>query len=129
MRADNGEENAKIAFSIPFISDEFSADIRRCVQKADLQDTVRIVGVPPANLRKQLVRNRLYDRMCTMPSCVVCPFGREGDCMSSGVVYLITCQRCKEEYIGETGRPLSYYYHYERTFGWPQEGHHVCTVG
>ena len=26
--------------------------------------------------------------------------------MSSGVVYLITCQMCKEEYIGETGRPL-----------------------
>ncbi|VDO23031.1 unnamed protein product [Heligmosomoides polygyrus] len=26
--------------------------------------------------------------------------------MVSGVVYLITCSQCKEEYIGETGRPL-----------------------
>lgn len=26
--------------------------------------------------------------------------------MVSGVVYLITCFQCKEEYIGETGRPL-----------------------
>ncbi|VDO96898.1 unnamed protein product [Heligmosomoides polygyrus] len=37
---------------------------------------------------------------------MVCPFGKEGDCTASGVVYLITCTECNEEYIGETGRPL-----------------------
>ena len=26
--------------------------------------------------------------------------------MISGVVYHISCQSCKEEYVGETGRPL-----------------------
>ncbi|VDP19108.1 unnamed protein product [Heligmosomoides polygyrus] len=36
---------------------------------------------------------------------MVCPFGKEGDCRASGVVYLITCTECNEEYIGETGRP------------------------
>ncbi|VDP33937.1 unnamed protein product [Heligmosomoides polygyrus] len=34
------------------------------------------------------------------------PWGKEGDCTVSGVVYLISCQACGEEYIGETGRPL-----------------------
>ncbi|VDL65011.1 unnamed protein product [Nippostrongylus brasiliensis] len=97
---------SKIPFSIPFISDEISADIRKCVLKADLQDVVRIVEIPPATLRKQLVRNRLYDRSCSTPSCVVCAHGKVGDCTTTGVVYLITCQSCKEEYVGETGRPL-----------------------
>ena len=40
------------------------------------------------------------------PGCIICPQGREGDCMVAGVVYLITCQTCGGTYIGETGRPL-----------------------
>uniref|UniRef100_A0A183GHQ8 GIY-YIG domain-containing protein n=1 Tax=Heligmosomoides polygyrus TaxID=6339 RepID=A0A183GHQ8_HELPZ len=34
------------------------------------------------------------------------PRRKEGDCTVSGVVYLISCQACGEEYIGKTGRPL-----------------------
>ncbi|EYC02517.1 hypothetical protein Y032_0099g3160 [Ancylostoma ceylanicum] len=54
----------------------------------------------------QLVRNRLYDRLCITPNCVICSFGKKGDCIASSVVYLITCQACGDQYIGETGRPL-----------------------
>ena len=36
----------------------------------------------------------------------MCPYGRDGDCMSSGTIYLISCNVCGDEYIGETGRPL-----------------------
>ncbi|XGW34920.1 hypothetical protein V3C99_018739, partial [Haemonchus contortus] len=67
---------------------------------------VRVVEIPPENLKQRLVRNRCYDRICRTPNCVVCPNGQEGDCMTSGVVYLITCNLCEDEYIGETGRPL-----------------------
>ncbi|VDP14364.1 unnamed protein product [Heligmosomoides polygyrus] len=80
--------------------------LRACVRKADLQEVVRVVEIPPINLKGQLVRNRIYDRMCSTPSCVVCPNGKEGDCMTSGVVYLMSCRMCGQEYIGETGRPL-----------------------
>ncbi|EYC13370.1 hypothetical protein Y032_0044g948 [Ancylostoma ceylanicum] len=41
-----------------------------------------------------------------MPECIICPYGRSGDCMMSGVVYLITCRTCGDEYVGETGRPI-----------------------
>ena len=54
----------------------------------------------------QLVRNHLYDRLCETENCVICPNGREGDCMSVGIVCLISCNICGDEYIGETGRPL-----------------------
>ena len=99
-------EETKVPFCVPFISDDLSAAIRSCVKKAGLQEMVRVVDIPPSNLKQRLVRNRLYDRLCTTPSCVICPYGKEGDCMTSGVVYLISCLQCKEEYNGETGRPL-----------------------
>ena len=57
-------------------------------------------------LIKKLVRNLLYDRLCTTLNCVIYPNGRDGDCMSSDTVYLISCKACGDEYIGEKGRPL-----------------------
>ena len=29
-------------------------------------------------------------------------------CKSSNIVYIITCRRCGEQYVGETGQPLHY---------------------
>ncbi|KAK6730344.1 hypothetical protein RB195_007045 [Necator americanus] len=83
-----------------------SREVRGCLRKAGLKNDVRVVKIPPANFKGQLVRNRACDRLCTTPSCVVYPYGRESDCMISGVVYRITCKLCGDEYIGETGRPL-----------------------
>ncbi|EYC40361.1 hypothetical protein Y032_0618g716 [Ancylostoma ceylanicum] len=36
----------------------------------------------------------MYDRVCSTPKCVVCPEGRAGDCMISGVIYMICCKSC-----------------------------------
>ena len=71
-----------------------------------LEDSVTLIEIPPNTLRQRLVRNCIYDRLCETPNCKVCPYGRDGDCMCSGIVYLITCETCGDEYIGETGRPL-----------------------
>ncbi|KAK6760781.1 hypothetical protein RB195_022012 [Necator americanus] len=81
-----------------------SRAVRGCLRKAGHQIDVRVVEIPPANLKGQLVRNRA--NLCSTPSCVVNPYGREGDCIVSGVVYRITCRLCGDDYIGETGRPL-----------------------
>ncbi|KAJ1359206.1 hypothetical protein KIN20_017892 [Parelaphostrongylus tenuis] len=39
-------------------------------------------------------------------NCVVCPNGREGDCMSLSTIYPIFSTICGEGYIGDTVRPL-----------------------
>ncbi|KAK6737845.1 hypothetical protein RB195_020135 [Necator americanus] len=96
----------KIPFGLPYISDEMSRAARGCLRTAGLENDVRVVEIPPTNLKGQLVRNRAYDRLCTTLNCVVCPYGREGDCMVSGVVYRITCRLCGDDYRGETGRRL-----------------------
>ena len=96
----------KVPFCIPFISDEMTAVIRQCLEKSRLDDKVAIVEIPPSNLKRILIRNRMYDRLCATTDCKICPNGKQGDCMSAGVVYLITCKECNDEYIGETARPL-----------------------
>ncbi|KAK6764542.1 hypothetical protein RB195_024751 [Necator americanus] len=56
---------------------------KRCLRRADLDSSVSVVEIPPNNLKRQLVRNRLYDTICTTPNCIICPTGRPGDCLRS----------------------------------------------
>ena len=83
------------------------AAIKQCIRRAQLEDEVILVSIPNDNIKKQLVRNRLYDRECTTEQCIVCPYGRVGDCAKVGVVYQLQCLSCNALYIGETGRALS----------------------
>ncbi|KAK6733436.1 hypothetical protein RB195_017275 [Necator americanus] len=52
--------------------------VRASLRQAGLQDSVRVVDIPPVNLKQQLVRNRAYDGLCETPNCIVCPNGRQG---------------------------------------------------
>ncbi|VDM62607.1 unnamed protein product [Angiostrongylus costaricensis] len=54
------------------------------LRKSGLENYVTIIDIPPNTLRRQLVRNRLYDRLCSSENCMICPNGRDGDCMSLG---------------------------------------------
>ena len=94
---------SRVTFNLPFISDKISIAAKQCLKRAGLEDSVTLIEIPPNTLRQRLVRNRIYDRLCETPNCKVCPYGRDGDCMCSGIVYLITCETCGDEYIGETG--------------------------
>ncbi|KAK6763287.1 hypothetical protein RB195_023843 [Necator americanus] len=100
------EKTVKIRFNLPFISDDMSNAVRARLPKVSLQNLVRVVDVLLANLKKQLVCNRAYDRICETPNCVICPNGRQVDCVVTGVIYLTCCQQCGAEYIDETGRAL-----------------------
>uniref|UniRef100_A0A0K0DIX9 GIY-YIG domain-containing protein n=1 Tax=Angiostrongylus cantonensis TaxID=6313 RepID=A0A0K0DIX9_ANGCA len=80
--------------------------MKRCLRTADLVESVAVIEIPPNTLRRQLLRNRLYDRLFETQNYVICPYGRDGDCMSSGAIYLISCGICGDEYIGEAGRRL-----------------------
>ncbi|VDO63803.1 unnamed protein product [Heligmosomoides polygyrus] len=66
-----------------FIKDALSTQQRDCVRKAEPDDLARVV-------------ERVYRPACTVGKAAVV----------LGTVYLITCSRCNEEYIGETGTSL-----------------------
>ncbi|EYC42564.1 hypothetical protein Y032_0526g2936 [Ancylostoma ceylanicum] len=91
---------------MPFILDEVSRATRLCLRRANLESLVTLVELPSNNLKHQLIRHRIYDRLCTTSNCAVCPFGREGESMRSCVIYVIKCREYGDEYVGETARPL-----------------------
>ncbi|KAK6731093.1 hypothetical protein RB195_007514 [Necator americanus] len=75
----------RIPLCIPFVSDSLTAAIHRTFLRAQLQDDVVLVNIPNDSIKRQLVRNRFYDRQCVSECCVVCPFGKAGDCANIGV--------------------------------------------
>ncbi|KAK6761217.1 hypothetical protein RB195_022327 [Necator americanus] len=97
----------RIPLCIPFVSDSLTAAIHRTLLRAQLQDDVVLVNIPNDSIKRQLARNRFYDRQCVSECCVVCPFGKAGDCTRIGVIYQIECLTCNAIYIGETGRMLN----------------------
>ena len=77
----------KLPLCIPFISDRVSAPINRSIVRAQLQNDVVSVNIPNDNIKQQLVRNRLYDKQCITPNCIICPYGKPGDCDKACVIY------------------------------------------
>ncbi|EYC27367.1 hypothetical protein Y032_0009g677 [Ancylostoma ceylanicum] len=92
----HNHEGSRIPLCLPFISDEVSAAIQKCIFRAQLQNDVVLVSIPNANIKKQLVRNRLYDRQCISEQCIVCPHGKEGDCAKEKCTLI----RINEEFSG-----------------------------
>ena len=64
-----------------------------------------VVNLPIRNIEQQF-RNRVYDRVCTLIGCVVCPYGAIGGCMKIGIVYRMECMDYHAVYVGETDLPL-----------------------
>ena len=86
-----------------------------------LRDMLVRAKLPENNPRKS-VRNKNGMKKCQ--KCVICPFVNEcksvqstyglhsttinepTNCNSTNVIYVITCIKCHEQYIGQTGRPF-----------------------
>ena len=89
---------------IPYITENFSVSLQHIFLKYGM--TVNIVANAPRTLRQLLVRSRLYDNFCNSSSCPACVHD-SGICQIKGAVYRVRCSECGQDYIGETGRPLS----------------------
>ncbi|EYB83376.1 hypothetical protein Y032_0337g2918 [Ancylostoma ceylanicum] len=74
------ERDTKLLLCLPFISDRIRTDIRKCPSRAQLHDDVALVNIPNENIKRQLIRIRLYDKACISGNCVICPYGKVGDC-------------------------------------------------
>ncbi|KAJ1346568.1 hypothetical protein KIN20_001386 [Parelaphostrongylus tenuis] len=78
MLPNNKSGEYKVPFLLPFISNEVSIAIECCLKRAGMEDSVALVEIRPETLKRQSVRNRLYDRLCETNDCKVCPNGRDG---------------------------------------------------
>ena len=65
-RINSGDSSNKIPLCLPFISDQVSAEIRQSIIRAQLSSDIILVNIPSGNIKKRLVRNRLYDNYCIM---------------------------------------------------------------
>lgn len=93
----------KVTSCLPFLSDKVSAAIRKRLRRTALEDNVAVVEAQPNKLKREFVRNRMYDRICATPKCIIRPTGRAEWVRES---LLVSCVSCGEEYIDETARPL-----------------------
>ena len=98
--------------SAPIVAFKRPKNIREILIKA---------RVPSANIRTRRVQNGY--KKCITPSCLTCPYSLPGkvikasatdfktevnapvSCDTKNVIYLISCQHCLQQYVGETHRP------------------------
>ena len=102
--------NPDACLVIPFISEEFTADVRRTIKKKGLN--IRVIQRPGKSLRSMLVQSRPYDNHCrTGPKCKFCQVcDKKNMCFRKDLVYSIKCGLCDKNhgiYVGETSRPFA----------------------
>ncbi|EYC29326.1 hypothetical protein Y032_0006g2917 [Ancylostoma ceylanicum] len=91
-----------IALVLPYLNEHISKQVNIIVKRCGLP--VRLIFRPPPTLREILTSSRIYESGCDAEDCQFC--GDHKICHLRGTVYMITCTKCGQRYIGETGRPL-----------------------
>ena len=102
----NKSDSLNHMIKLPFVSDQFSADVDHYIQKFKLPFTIIYTGAK--TLRDLFCSTRPLDKVyCSRDQCTICE-RLDGNtcCAVSGVVYRIHCTLCGEDYVGETGRTL-----------------------
>jgi hypothetical protein len=97
----------KLYLSLPYRSERSVREIRRCLNKTQLNDFIRVNFISKP-LHRILLNNR--ESPCLQENCIWCKqeHGRRS-CMSKFCVYLIKCiasPNCSAEYVGETQRTM-----------------------
>ena len=100
---------------------------RRCRSLRDLLVSAKVASNPPPGPQSQHQDDKSLDtgsHKCNAKKCCVCPFmvdqscfqstttgkkypiGQHINCKSTWVIYLITCKKCKLQYVGKTTTSL-----------------------
>ena len=115
--------DSTVSLRLPFCSDSLDKQVRRFVRKSGLP--IRIVYDQAPTLKSKLVRSALLEKGCRIherfveqnqrkkrrgkpcDDCLSCRAGiKAGDCDKRGGIYLLKCNICSEDYIGESQRPV-----------------------
>ena len=89
----------ELTFRFPFISNRLDSQIRRSLARKNMN--ARITHPHPQTLL-QLAQPRTKQRECQLRNCPISYI----NCTTSFVINEITCDVCKDTYIGSTTRPL-----------------------
>ena len=92
-------DQQRITFRLPFINNRLNTEVRRALQRHNIN--ARIVHPRPRTLL-QLAQPKPQPYECKLRSCPI----KHLRCTARFVVYELTCQLCKDTYIGSTTRAL-----------------------
>ena len=90
---------------LDYVSEDVSNKIRQFIRKSKLN--LRVIFLPGRKLRNLFCSSRPYDhKKCLNTKCDICPriTTKGKNCLVKNIVYKITCNICKDTYIGETSR-------------------------
>ena len=93
------QSKRKLVLKVPYISDKANGQIRAALRKNKID--ARLVNPRPRTVLELGKKRRKMDG-CKMRNCPT-PYLR---CCACFVVYEVTCQLCKEKYIGSTTRQI-----------------------
>jgi hypothetical protein len=99
--------------SVMFVQPTESSELKRKIQQIAKKNGVKMKVVEKAGqtVKKVLQRSNPFGKeVCGRRDCVVCTFGKPGECRERGCGYQLMCKTDKRKYRGQTGRSV-----YERT--------------
>jgi hypothetical protein len=99
--------------SVMFVQPTEGGELRRKIQQIAKRNKVKVKVVERAGMtvKKMLQRSNPFGKdKCERPDCVVCEYGKPGECRSRGCGYQLKCKEDNRKYRGQTGRSV-----YERT--------------
>lgn len=95
--------------SVMFVQPTERSELKKKVQQIARKNGVKVKVVEKAGqtVKKVLQRSNPFAKfICGRTDCMVCKFGKQGDCRSRGCGYQLMCKADSRKYRGQTGRSI-----------------------
>ena len=95
--------------SVMFVQPTESSELKKEVQRIARKNGVKLKVIDKAGVtaRKVLQRSNPFEkRKCGRDDCVVCEYGKPGECRNRGCGYQLMCKADGRKYRGQTGRSV-----------------------